>query len=115
MSAVALVGTFFLTALTAALRSIHEREGLKILKSLGRKFFYRPIHLFFFPNEEYQSLFFAATCAGNLTRFLFGALSALFLYLILPPFEFGLKLLATLSLLILFAMLSFILGDLIPR
>lgn len=115
----ALLGTFALTALAAALRSIHEREGLKILKSIGRKFFYRPLHLFFFPSEEYEGLFFATTCAQNMARFFFAGSAGLFLFQIAFPGENSghpdLKVFGILLLLLLFTALSFSLGDWIPR
>jgi len=114
ISIVALIGTFYLTALAAALRAMHEREGLKILESSGKKFFYRPVHLFFFKTDVYEGLFFATTCAQNITRFLFAGSAALFIFSVLP-FEEELKLLTIISLLIIFAAFSFALGDWIPR
>lgn len=113
---VALIGTFFLTALAASLRSLHEKEGLKALKSFRKKFFYRPIHQFFFPNDEYEGLFFATTCAQNLTRFIFAAAATLFIYQVSnDPFQGELRLLLTIALYFLFAILSFSLGDWIPK
>lgn len=38
---------------------------------LGNRFFYRPFHKLFFPNEEYEGLFFATTSALNICRFIF--------------------------------------------
>ena len=119
ISAFSLLGTFVLTSLAAALRSIHEREGLKILKSIGRKFFYRPLHLFFFPNDEYEGLFFATTCAQNMARFFFAGSAALFLFqAAYPAGEAGhqdLKFFGMFLLLLFFGALSFSLGDWIPR
>lgn len=64
-----LIGTFLVTAVNSALRRIHKRQ----LKSIGTLFFYRPVHLFFFPHNEYEGLFFATICAQNIMRFCYVA------------------------------------------
>lgn len=64
-----MMGTFFLTAVSSALRRTNKRDLHKLLQSLGGAFFYRPIHLFFLPEHEYEGIFFATTCAQNITRF----------------------------------------------
>jgi len=46
---------------------------------MGRLFFYRPFHLLFFKEHEYESIFFAAICAQNITRFCYAACAILFL------------------------------------
>ena len=50
---------------------------------MGNLFFYRPLHLFFFHEHEYEGIVFAVICAQNVTRFLYTA-SALF-FLINTP------------------------------
>lgn len=68
-----LAGTFFLTAVNSALRRMHKKEAEEQLQAIGRRFFYRPFHLFFFPKQEYEGLFFSTICALNITRFLYAA------------------------------------------
>lgn len=46
---------------------------------MGNWFFYRPFHLFFFPDHEYEGLFFATICAQSITRFSYAAIAVLFL------------------------------------
>jgi len=74
-----LVGTFFLTSLSSAFRRIHKSDSKKQLKELGNLFFYRPFHLFFFPQHEYEGIFFATICAQNITRFMYTACAMFFL------------------------------------
>jgi putative hemolysin len=116
-----LVGTFFLTAVSSAFRRIHKRDSKKQLKALGNIFFYRPFHLFFFPEHEYEGLFFATICAQSITRFSYVALSVIFL-ISTPLLEWDQTgnlvagswfwlILSLLSLLL----TSFIIGDYLPR
>lgn len=63
------LGTFFLTAVSSALRRTHKKDSQKLFQSLGKSFFYRPVHAFFLPEYEYESIFFATTCAQNIARF----------------------------------------------
>ena len=74
-----LTGTFFLTAVSSAFRRIHKRDSRKQLKALGKLFFYRYFHLFFFPTQEYEGIFFATICAQNITRFCYATSAYLFL------------------------------------
>lgn len=74
-----LLGTFFLTAVTSAFRRIHKRDSKKQIAALGNLFFYRPFHLFFFPEHEYESLLFTTICAQNITRFCYAASAVIFL------------------------------------
>lgn len=111
---IGLIGTFFLTAIIASLRSLYEREGLKALKSLKKKFFYRSIHHFFYPQNEYEGLFFAALLAKNLTFFLFTGASTLFVFETISPGQ-DFRALTIALLLLLFGIISFSLGDWIPR
>lgn len=116
-----LIGTFFLTAVSSALRRIHKRDSKKQLKALGNLFFYRPFHLFFFPEHEYEGLFFATICAQSITRFSYVALSILFL-ISTPLFELDPSgsLVASSWFWLIFSLLSllltsFIIGDYLPR
>ena len=63
-----LFGLFFLTAVSSALRSIHSHSK-KQLREIGKPFFYRKFHLFFFPDREYEGLLFSIICAQNIARF----------------------------------------------
>lgn len=63
-----LAGTFVLTALSTSLRRIYKKDANRQLKSLGRLFFYRSFHYWFFPSQEYEGLFFSTICAQNVTR-----------------------------------------------
>lgn len=113
-----LLGTFFLTALISALRVLQTRESKKSLKAIGNLFFYKPIHLFFFPAREYETLFFAAICAQNISRFCFAALATAFLsqtYLFdasLTDIYAGFWIVICFTCLLL---LSFLIGDYLPR
>lgn len=46
---------------------------------LGNLFFYRPFHLFFFPDHQYETLFFTTICAQNITRFGYATFVYIFL------------------------------------
>lgn len=80
-----LLGTFFLTALTSAFRRIQKRDW-KQLVTTSNWLLYRSFHLYFFPQHEYEGLFFAATCAQNIARCCYGAAAIVFL-LGTPLFE----------------------------
>jgi putative hemolysin len=64
-----LLGAFFLTATIAAFRRLNKKDSLKQIKEARKTFFYYPLHHYFFPHHEYESLFFASSCALNLARF----------------------------------------------
>lgn len=68
-----LAGTFFLTAVNSSFRRMHKKDLEKQLETMGYRFFYRPIHLHFFPKQEYEGLFFSTICALNVTRFFYAA------------------------------------------
>lgn len=120
-----LVGTFFLTALTSAFRRIHKRDSKKQIITGGEWFFYRPFHLYFFPEHEYEGLFFAAVCAQNLARCCYVA-SAVIFFMATPLFhseimtqeihtmyDFSLFWIVLSS--IAFLLLSFVVGEYLPR
>lgn len=119
-----LIGTFFLTAVTSAFRRIHKRDSKKQILGLGKLFFYRPFHLYFFPKHEYEGLFFAAVCAQNVARFCYTGSAVLFL-LATPLFQSEISPLATqvydftwfwigFSILVMI-LLSFVVGEYLPR
>lgn len=74
-----LIGNFLLTALITAFRHLHKQESKKQLKILNNFFFYRPLHLIFFPHHVFEGLFFATLSAQNITRFCYAASAILFL------------------------------------
>ncbi len=80
LSMLFLLGTFLLTALSSAFRGIHKRGSEKQLDALGNRFFYRRLHTYFFPENEYEGLFFAATSSQNITRFFYTSTAIAFLY-----------------------------------
>jgi len=74
-----LVSTFFLTAMTSALRTIRSKNSKKQINSISALFFYRRFHTFFFPHREFEGIFFSCICAQNITRFCYAATAVFFL------------------------------------
>lgn len=120
-----LLGTLLLTALSSAFRAIHKRGSQKQLEMLGNRFPYRRFHTYFFPGNEYEGLFFAATCAQNMTRFFYTSAAIVFL-LTSPTVQHSIDeaeaahqifiIYTQLFLTLLgFLILSFVAGDYIPR
>lgn len=122
-----LVGTFFLTAVSTAFRRIHRRDSKKQILSVGNHFFYRPFHLYFFPQNEYEGLYFATVCAQNVARFCYAASAVLFL-LATPLFQYnvlsaggeaisneGFRWFWIALCFLLMILLSFIIGEYLPR
>lgn len=120
-----LAGTFFLTALTSALRRLHKHEAEEALDSLGSWFFYRKFHLLFFSKPDHEGVFFATLCAQNLSRFCYigGILASLSQTSIFQQatqvtktatFSDPIWILA-LCILWLFMLLTFLIGDYLPR
>lgn len=121
-----LFGTFFLTALTSAFRKIHKRDSKKLIIATGKWFFYRPFHLYFFPEHEYEGLFFAAVCAQNIARCCYVASAVIFLLgtplfnhellqhqPLNPNYDFNIFWITLTS--IVFLLVSFIIGEYLPR
>ncbi len=82
---------------------------------LGSKsFFYSFIHRFFFSRSKYEDFLFAFICTQNITRFLFGASSALFILTAHPIFThlFWVDLLLVGSA---FIILLLLFGEYLPR
>lgn len=112
LSVVFLIGLFFLTALASSIRRIHKKDSKKNFKEMGYLFFYRPFHLFFFPEDEYESLLFASLAAQNVCRFFFAFFAILFAW------EEGLQLLEwqIVALIVFCTILLFYgAGDYLPR
>jgi len=107
-----LAGMFLLTSLTSAFRRLHKKDSQKQLQTIPL-FPYRRFHLFFFPDLEYEGIFFATLCAQNVSRFAFAALATLFLMTSPMPDQWD-GLWRALSFLG-FLLLSFIIGDYLPR
>lgn len=117
-----LFGTFVLTALISALRSSHKKNSIKLLDNLGNRFFYRNVHRYFFPEQEFETLFFATTCAQNISRFLYAASATAFLYTTATVEQTFIELVSThfsileiFFTLILFLFFSLLFGDYLPR
>jgi len=81
-----LLGTFFLTAVASAFRRINKRESKKQIINDCPYFFYQPLHHRFFPDHEYEGLFFSTICAQNLARSGYAASAVIFL-LATPLFQ----------------------------
>lgn len=74
-----LVGSFSLTALSHSLRHL-QRQKIQKLQLLPPLFFYRPLYLFFFPQQqEFEGLFFSILCAQNIMRFCYAVAAYIFL------------------------------------
>lgn len=115
-----LIGTSALTTLSSSLRSIHKHGSEKVTNTLNGRFFYRTFHRYFFPENEFEGLFFAVISAQNITRFLFAASSITFaLKVQILESSFLSDQTLTYSGLIIwvtcFVLLSLIVGDYIPR
>lgn len=114
-----LFGVFLLTALSTALRRLHMRESKKQFQSLRRFFWYRSFHLIFFPNQEFEGIFFASICAQNIARFGY----ALFAYMFLSnttlfqeaSLSHGFSSFWVVMALLGFIILGFVIGDFLPR
>lgn len=73
-----LIGTSFLAAVNGAFRRLHLQDAN--FEASIKRFFYRPFHLYFFPDYEYAGLLCATLSAQTITRF-FYTFSALFFLL----------------------------------
>ncbi len=115
-----LLGTFLLTTVSSAFRRMHKRETKRQLKSLGKLFFYRNIHHYFFPAHEFEGIFFVTICAQNITRFGYGATGLLVLLtlgLIPCPFfpQNQVAWSGAIVIILIFVVLSFLIGEIFPR
>lgn len=106
-----LFGTFILSAFSTAFRRIHPDMVQKQFTKLGKTFFYRPFHLFFFPNNDQEGIYFVTICALSLTRFCF-CLSAFWLFLLSWVYGDWISLAGGIAVLFL---IFFLVGDYLPR
>jgi CBS domain containing-hemolysin-like protein len=104
-----LLGNFALTAQISALRRIHKRDSKRRFKELGLLFFYRPLHVLFFPAHEIEGIFFASISAQNLTRICFAVFGALVIN------EYAASVWGLLGEFLVLFSLSFLFGDYLPR
>lgn len=108
-----LFGTFILTAFSSSLRRVAKRNSQKELNELGNLFFYRPIHLYFLPQHEYEGLIFASLSTLNVCRFLFAFTASWLLFIEsnwLKIYPWG-----GLFLVVFLILLSFAFADYLPR
>ncbi len=96
---------------------MHKRGSKKKLEAIGHRFYYRRLHLIFFPNQEFEGPSLPPTCTLHLTRFFFVFFSVAFVYVNLlpqvPGAEFPHFLFWTNVVGIIFV--SFVIGDYLPR
>ncbi|ADI38396.1 Hemolysin C [Waddlia chondrophila 2032/99] len=110
LAVIFLAATAILSALSGALRKLHLQDPNYELSS--RRFFYRPIHHYFFPEHEFEGMLTAVLSAQNTTRFLYTA-SALFFLSNASADHFFTK--GNILLLIGFIAALFIIGEFLPR
>lgn len=115
ISIVFLIGTFFLTAVSSALRRTQKRDSDKLFQSLGKSFYYRYIHQFLLPGHEYEGVFFATTCAQNIARFIATATMLVFLLLQFNVTTQEVSWTGFWISLFVFVLFAFLIGDCFPR
>lgn len=110
-----LLGTAFLSALSASLRKLHLQDPN--FEPSENRFFYRPFHLRFFPEHEFEGILAAVLSALNTTRFMFA--SSAILFVLNTPESSNLldTLLDPLKIVIVIGYITalFILGEFVPR
>lgn len=93
------------------------KETIRHLDEAGNFFFYRKFHDYFFPQYEFEGIFFATICAENVVRFLYAAAAIAFLtetQLLQQPLT-PLSIFWIILNIFGFMLASFILGDYLPR
>lgn len=115
-----LAATFLLIAFKTAFSRLQRKDTKRILNSLGKKFFYRSLHLHFFPNRGDEGIYFALTCAVTITRFCYALVVAFLLVamgglLIDPAGELILSFPSGFFSALAFLLLFLIVGDFLPR
>lgn len=118
LTAVLLVGNFFLTLFSAAFRLIHKKSSQKPAKILGRRFFYRFLYDLCFPHYEYEGIFFSIICTQNLIRFAYAVASLAIVVqmgLFVSMEASSLQLLWSSGALLVFMIAFFFIGDYLPR
>lgn len=114
-----LFGTAILTTVSSAFRRLHKRESKRQIHSLGSLFFYRKVHRYFFPNHEFEGIFFVTVCAQNITRFGFGAFSFFLIWnlALIPSFasDDTIAWIYFVVAILILLFCSFIFGEFLPR
>lgn len=121
-----LIGLFCLATINSVFRRLQKRDLRKQFSSLGKLFFYRPLHLFFFPDHEFETLFFVNTFTQNMLRFFYAIISILLLvqaHLLafaanptaLSPSSLFLEWPAGILYLVALFLIFFVVGDYLPR
>lgn len=75
-----LLELFCLSSLCYALRFIPRREFPRQIKLVSSRFFYAPIHNYFFPKFQREGLLFALSYGQNIARFFFSTAVVTFLF-----------------------------------
>lgn len=110
-----LLGTAFLSALSASLRKLHLQDPN--FEPSESRFFYRPFHHRFFPQHKFEGILAAVLSALNTTRFLYASTAILSVSNSLEPNTITSSLFEPFKLLVLFGYITilFIFGEFIPR
>lgn len=110
-----LLGTAFLSALSASLRKLHLQDPN--FEPSDSRFFYRPFHHRFFPQHKFEGILAAVLSALNTTRFLYASTAILSVTTSLEPHTITSSLFEPFKLLVLFGYITilFIFGEFIPR
>lgn len=107
-----LIGSFMMTAVNTAFRLIYYRETKRTLQALGKTFFYRRFHLYFFPQKESEGLFFAIICTQSIIRLLYVLSFALIL---MHPAVSAYSWMTIAVGIVLFILFSILVADIFPR
>lgn len=120
-----LFGLFCLSALNSVFRRFQKKELKKVFLEIGNLFFYRSIHVTFFPKQEFETLFFVNTFTQNILRFLYVIFSVVALmqthllnlttHLYAPDTSLSLEWPGGFLFLIGMFLLFFLIGDYLPR
>jgi putative hemolysin len=110
-----LIATAFLSALGGSFRRLHLQDPN--FAPYQKHFFYRPFHLHFFPNHEYEGMLAAVLSAQNVTRFFYATSALLFVLSSNEPSPLLEQLYFPANLLALFFFIAslFLFGEFLPR
>ncbi|NGX42027.1 MAG: Magnesium and cobalt efflux protein CorC [Chlamydiae bacterium] len=112
ISLIFLIGTAFLVAFNVAMRRMHLQEHK--IETSTKLFFYRPIHVYFLPDFEYEGLLCANIAAQSITRFFYIFTAPLLL--LASEYTVHLDLLTYFILVVIgFIVTSFVFADYLPR
>ncbi|MCB1135835.1 MAG: HlyC/CorC family transporter [Chlamydiia bacterium] len=79
LPALFLLGSFVLTAINSAFRTLRHQQSAEVLHRLGKWFFYVPVQNVFIPPSSHKILYLACICGAALSRFGFAASCIFFL------------------------------------